>query len=64
MISEVGEEGSLFGGGVLCVVEGELSNWKVVYPVILLVGTVGTKVRFEGLVGTFGKSIGLGMVCC
>ena len=52
----------MFGGGVLCVVEGELSNWKVVYPVILLVGTVGTKVRFEGLVGTFGKSIGLGMV--
>ena len=62
MISEVGEEGSLFGGGILCVVEGELSDWKVVYPVVLLVGTVDTKVRFEGLVGTFGKSIGLGMV--
>ena len=62
MISKVGKEGSLFGGGILCVVEGELSDWKVVYPVVLLVGTVGTKVRFEGLVGTFGKSIGLGMV--
>ena len=64
MISEVGEEGSLFGGGILCVVEGELSDWKVVYPVVLLVGTVGTKVCFEGLVGTFSKSIGLGMVSC
>ena len=62
MISEVGKEGSLFGGGVLCIVEGKLSNWKVVYPVVLLVGTVGTKVHSEGLAGTFGNSIGLGMV--
>ena len=31
MVSEVGKEGSLFGRGVLCIVEGKLSNWKVVY---------------------------------
>ena len=62
MISEVSEEGSLFGGGVFCIVEGELSDWKVVYPVVLLVGTVGMKVHFKGLVGMFSKSISLGMV--
>ena len=63
MISEVGEERSLFGGGILCVVEGELGDWKVVYPVVLLVRTIGTKVGFECLVGTLSKSISLGMVC-
>ena len=62
VVGKVGIERCLFGGGVLCIVEGKLGDWKVVYPVILLVGTVGMKVRFKGLVGTLSKSIGLGMV--
>ena len=62
VIGKVGVEKCLFGGGVLSVVEGKLSDWKVVYPVVLLVETVGMKVHFEGLVGTFSKPIGLGMV--
>ena len=62
MIGKVGVKKCLFGEGVLSIVEGELSDWKVVYPVILLVETVGMKVHFEGLVGMFGKPIGLGMV--
>ena len=62
MIGKVGVEKCLFGEGVLSIVEGELSDRKVVHPVILLVETVGMKVHFEGLVDTFGKPIGLGMV--
>ena len=62
MISKVGEEGSLFGGGVLCIVEGELGDWKVVYPVVLLVIDVNAEILLEYLVDALRLAIGFGMI--
>ena len=33
-------------------------------PVILLCATEDPEVLFQGLIGSFARSVGLGMVCC
>ena len=52
----------MFGGRVLGVVEYKFGEWQIVYPVILLIRTVGTNVSFEGLICALCKSVGTRVV--
>jgi len=33
-------------------------------PVVLLCATEDSEVLFQGLIGSFARSVGLGVVCC
>ncbi|KAF9801510.1 hypothetical protein IEO21_10100 [Rhodonia placenta] len=60
--TEVGEEGGLFCGRVLAIVESELGKWQVVDPIVLLVGCIGPEVLLKHLVCTLGQTICLWVV--
>lgn len=60
--TEVREEGCLSSGGIDKIVERELGEGEIIDPVILVIRHVGPKVRFERLVRTLGKAVGLGVI--
>ena len=64
MVGIVGEERCLFGGRVFGVVENELCEREVVYPVILLVRTIGTNIGLECLICMLSKTIHMRMISC
>ena len=62
VIALVGEEGGHAGGGVRSVVVGEFREREEVGPVVLLVRAVMSEVLFQGLIRSFGLTIGLRVV--
>ena len=57
------EEGGHIRGQKLGIIVCELSDGKMVDPVVLLVVDVDAQVLFEDLVDTFGLPVRFGVVC-
>ena len=61
MEAVIGIERGTIDRGLMSVVVCEFCERQEAYPIVLLVVAIDTKVLFDGLVHSFGLTVGLGM---
>ena len=62
--THVGKERSGVCWGIHGIFEGELSKWKIIDPIVWLVGTKSSEIRLQHLIHFFWKTIRLWMIGC